>query len=91
MTAGLPFRSRVRNEARTTAAPVALSLVATAPDGADRCRTLLRGEVAGEFSICRRHAVLVADALHARFGGRVDVQLLDVQNAPVVVVTAGGA
>lgn len=90
MSTALPFRSRVRNVAHATAAPVALSLIATRPDGADACRVLLRGEVDGEFARCRAHALLVLDTLHARHGCPVDVQLLDAAGVPVFVCSAGG-
>lgn len=90
MHESLPFRSRCRNFGTATAAPAALSLIATRANGADAAVVALRADLsdlprAGAI----RHAVQVLDAMAARFPGEsVDVQLLDGAGIPMLLATA---
>lgn len=73
--------------------PSSLHLVATRADGPDRAAVALRADVSDlTLAGARRHAVVVIDALVARWpGAEVDVQLLVGAGVPLFLVTSCGA
>ena len=93
MAPSLPFRSRVRNLDARTAAPESLFLIATRAIDNDRPEVLLRGDLADLApAAVRRHAMLVLNEACARFpGAAIDVQVLNAEGVPQMIVSAGGA
>ena len=93
MTTALPFRFSARNDGTTVAAPESLFLIATKAIDNDRPEVLLRGDLADLAPAdVRRHALLVLNEACARFpGAAIDVQVLNAEGVPQMIVSAGGA
>lgn len=88
MTAALPFRSRVRNCDRATAAPAAFSVLASRIVTADRLELMLRGEFCGTLDAAKRHARRLAGAVADRFGSSACAQITSSDGVPLFFVEA---
>lgn len=91
MTTALPFRSRVRNTARTTATETRLHIVASRILSDDRLEIALRGEFDGNLAAAKRHAAKVAASVAIRFGCAATCDVVTDDNSLVFSVSTTGA